>query len=346
MIVKDLDSLELGFDIVIIGAGAAGCTLAANLSDNFKILIVDSKDFPRKKACSGILVSEAIDFFENNLDESVILKPSPLDIHYLDWDNSVQKFSKKGFLNTDRFVFDNYLFNPVRNKKNISFIKNTNFVEFTSTTDKLHKVVMLESNGLVKPIIAKYIVGCDGALSSIRRKIDSKNIKFYIGIQEFIKSDLLIDKAYFIFDNNITDFYSWVIPKKPYIEIGSLMDPSFSKERFALFKKKVGEKFNLFGDGIVNSAIVLRPSSLHDVCLGKDSVLLCGEAAGLISPSSAEGISYALRSAKCCADALNSGKDPLTEYSKNTKSILDRLSSKFEKSKALSDKNKRKKLFI
>jgi flavin-dependent dehydrogenase len=74
--------------------------------------------------------------------------------------------------------------------------------------------------------------------------------------------------------------------------------------------------------------------------------LLCGEAACLISPSSAEGISYAIRSAKYCADALNTSfKDALPEYKKNCKPLLERLLRKFEKSDMIKDKSKRKKLF-
>ncbi|MFA6064554.1 MAG: FAD-dependent monooxygenase [archaeon] len=345
MIVKDLDSLELGFDIVIVGAGAAGCTLAANLSEKFKVLLVDSKDFPRKKACSGILVTEGKDFFGSTLDKRVLVEPKNLDITYVDWNNGSEKVSKKGFWNTDRFMLDNFLFDKVRNKSNVYFLKNTTFVEYTATHDGVHKVVMLEANGLVKPIIAKYLVGCDGALSRVRKKLDSHEIQFYIGIQEFIRSSIPVDNAYFIFDNELTDFYAWIIPKKPFIEIGALLDPKDSKEKFLLLKKKISEKFGITGEGIMNSSIVLRPSSSRDLFLGRDSVLLCGEAAGLISPSSAEGISYALRSGKYCADALNSSSDPLKEYSKNCKDLLSRIVEKFEKSRVLSDKNKRKRLF-
>lgn len=345
MIIKDLDSIELGFDIVIVGAGAAGCTLAANLSENYKVLLIDSKDFPRKKACSGILVTEGIDFFEGSLDKSILVKPTKLDIIYQDWDNGTEKITKKGFLNTDRFLLDNFLFDSVRNKKNISFVKNTTFLDYTKTHDGVHKVIMLESNGLVKPIISKYLIGCDGALSRVRKKIDSREIPFYIGVQEFVKTNVLIDKAYFIFDSDITDFYSWVIPKQPYVEIGALLDPNDSREKFLLLKKKVSEKLGIVGEGVLNSAIVLRPNPSKDVLLGKDSILLCGEAAGLISPSSAEGISYALRSGKYCADALNNSSDPLKDYSKNCKDLISRLSEKFNKSKLISDKNKRKKLF-
>ena len=225
MLVKDLNSVDLGFDIVIVGAGAAGCVLAANLSDKFKILIVDSRDFPRKKACSGILVAEAIDFFEGNLENTILVEPKKLDIEYVDWDNNLTKITKKSFLNSDRFALDNFLFDKIRNKPNIYFLKNTKFVEFTVTTDDIHKVIMLESNGFVKPIITRYLVGCDGALSSIRRKIAPKEIPFYIGSQEFVKSSVALDHALFIFDEEITDFYSWVIPKKPFIEIGTLLEP-------------------------------------------------------------------------------------------------------------------------
>lgn len=345
MLVKDLDSLDLGFDIVIIGAGAAGCTLASNLSEKFKILIVDSRDFPRKKACSGIIVSEGKEFLGTGLDESILVEPYNLDIQYVDWDNNLENFSKKGFLNSDRYALDNFLFDKIRNKKNVSFMKNTSFLEFTNTRDGLHKVVMIESNGSVKPIITRYLVGCDGALSNVRKRVDSREVPFYIGVQEFIRSNQTIDKAYFIFDSEITDFYSWVIPKKPFIEIGALLEPRDSKEKFSLLREKIYKKFNISGDGMFNSAIVLRPNSVKDICLGKDSILLCGEAAGLISPSSAEGISYALRSGKYCADAFNSGKDPFSEYSANCKQIIVRLVEKFEKSRVISDKNKRKKMF-
>jgi flavin-dependent dehydrogenase len=346
MIIKDLESLDLGFDVIIIGAGAAGCAVASNLSDNLKVLLVDSKDFPRKKACSGILVTEGQDYFDGLLDNSVLVPPINLDIQYIDWDNNLEKLAKKNFINTDRFALDNYLLDLVRNKKHISFIKNTTFIEFTLAQDGTHKVVMLESNGLVKPVITKHLVGCDGALSSIRKRIFGKEIRFYIGVQELIRTQEKFDKAYFIFDNDITDFYSWIIPKRGLVEIGSLLEPRNSKESFSLLKEKLSNKFSIVGEGPVHSAIVLRPESIKDICLGKDSILLCGEAAGLISPSSAEGISYALRSGKYCAQAINSGKDPLREYTKNCGELLSRLNKKFEKSKILSDKVKRKNMFL
>jgi flavin-dependent dehydrogenase len=42
-----------------------------------------------------------------------------------------------------------------------------------------------------------------------------------------------------------------------------------------------------------------------NICTGKNGVFLIGEAAGMISPSSLEGISYSMESASLLADIIN-----------------------------------------
>jgi flavin-dependent dehydrogenase len=57
----------------------------------------------------------------------------------------------------------------------------------------------------------------------------------------------------------------------------------------------------------LSSAMISRPTNLLHLCPGAGGVHLVGEAAGFISPSSAEGISYALKSAAALAGALEPG---------------------------------------
>ena len=52
---------------------------------------------------------------------------------------------------------------------------------------------------------------------------------------------------------------------------------------------------------------MLRPASPFDISTGRDNAFLIGEAAGLISPSSLEGISFAVNSARILAGILNRG---------------------------------------
>lgn len=63
--------------------------------------------------------------------------------------------------------------------------------------------------------------------------------------------------------------------------------------------------------------MVLRPRSFFDFCPGKGGAFLIGEAAGFISPSSLEGISYAMESADMLSRAL-SKEDPVSAYRRMT----------------------------
>lgn len=55
--------------------------------------------------------------------------------------------------------------------------------------------------------------------------------------------------------------------------------------------------------------MLYRPRRPSHIALGARRVALVGEAAGFVSPSSAEGVSSALRSASALAAALASGVD-------------------------------------
>jgi flavin-dependent dehydrogenase len=55
--------------------------------------------------------------------------------------------------------------------------------------------------------------------------------------------------------------------------------------------------------------LILRPVKQNQLVTGKKGIALLGEAAGWISPSSAEGLSYAFRSALMLADALRRSPD-------------------------------------
>jgi geranylgeranyl diphosphate/geranylgeranyl-bacteriochlorophyllide a reductase len=339
--------IATGYDLVIVGMGAAGCFLGCNISDDKKVLVIDYRSIPRKKACSGILTRQSMAIVQDmNPPKSIFHNPVNIDIDYVDWEHDLQKSTKKGFLNSDRAKFDFWLYKKMSKKKNISISDETRLVEFRPSKDGNHVIIILEQKGKVKSLVSEHLVGCDGANSSIRKKIFKKDLPYYVAVQEVIPGKK-VDKAYFIFDHAITDYYSWLIPKNGGTEIGSALKPQNVKEKFLLFKNKVEKKYGIKGHGIMESAIMVRPRNLNDICLGQKNILLCGEAAGLIAPSSAEGISYALRSAQYCAKALNEdSEDILSEYQKNSKSMLERLDKKVKKSGVLSSHKTRKELMV
>ncbi len=343
---KEIEERALSYDVVIVGAGAAGCMLAGELSPSINALLVDYRIMPRKKACSGILVKDSQDIIAHLAPPAnIFFTPKKFDIVYLDMANHLEKPVGKAFWNTSRKKLDQWLYSRLEKKQSIVILDKTKLVDFFPTESGNSLIVTLDAGGHTMKAKTNYLVGCDGALSAIRKKISSHTIPSYLAIQENILGKP-IKNAYFIFDDEITDFYGWVIPKGKLVEVGVAVSPQNSKAKFESFKNRIAERFGLSGKGEVDSAIVLRPISMNEIILGQGHVLLCGEAAGLIDPSSAEGISYALRSAKFCADALNKNFDnALEQYKKNCSPLLDRLAKKFEKSAVISDKEKRKKLF-
>ena len=133
----------------------------------------------------------------------------------------------------------------------------------------------------------------------------------YVAIQEWIERKN--DFPYFtsIFDRSITDYYCWTIPKGNYLLIGAALHPKESPvEKFTRLKTKLRRYGMNFGKTVYREGtLILRPVKQNQLITGKKGIALLGEAGGWISPSSAEGFSYAFRSALMLADALRGSPD-------------------------------------
>ena len=92
--------------------------------------------------------------------------------------------------------------------------------------------------------------------------------------------------------------------------------------RFTTLKEKMSAFQFQFGKAVTSEkCTVLFPSRWQDFVCGKDNAFLIGEAAGFISASSLEGVSWAIRSAVALRDAFASGKDPNVAYRRGTRKM-------------------------
>ena len=111
-----------------------------------------------------------------------------------------------------------------------------------------------------------------------------------------------------IFDNELTDSYCWTISKDDYFIIGGAFTEDKCNERFESLKDKLkdrGYKFSKEKLKKREGCFVYLANKLNCVYTGKENHYLIGEAAGLISSSSLEGISYAMQSGYILAKVLN-----------------------------------------
>ena len=339
------------YDIIIIGGGPAGATLARLIGKDYKVLVLERRDFQesyeynRVKPCGGLIAPDAqlmLAKFGLGVPKSVLMSPQLFAVRVLDFDNSNERYYQRNYINIDREGFDKWLASLIPSQTDI--IYNCMYKSYKTTDDGV--IVKFIYNGKECEEKAKIIVGADGAFSKVRKQgfksFPDPNI--YISIQEWFKTDCDLDYYGAIFDREITDFYSWTIPKEDHLIVGSALKPNDNvHKKFQLLKEKLKKQgFRLENSIKIEGTHLLRPKKSNQVCTGNNQIALIGEAAGFISPSSAEGLSYAFRSSLALAKALREDFSKYNIlYNSHTKSLLWNIRMKNIKIPAMYNKHLR-----
>lgn len=331
------------YDIVIVGAGPAGATLARLLGKKFKILVLDKRQLSDmntksgfEKCCGGLIAPDAQQMlakFGLGIPQEILVGPQLFTVRTIDIQNNIEQYYQRHYINVDREKFDKWLVSLISSE--VKVMSEAIFKRFEILND--HIKVQYTQQGEERTVDTKILVGADGAFSTIRRNIslNSPKPKTYIAIQEYYKMDSNLPYFSSIFDNDITDFYSWTIPKDDLLVLGTAVMPKNKPyERFTELKKKLILRGFEFGPCIKrNGAYLLRPEKMNQIYLGKANIALIGEAAGWISPSSAEGLSYSFRSAYALANAIQERPDNfIAQYDRNTDQLRFNIKLKHLKS--------------
>ena len=315
------------YDIIIAGGGPAGTTLARLTGKRYKVLLLekrtftDDMEFSGQKSCGGLLDPDAqrmLAGFGLGIPKSVLVSPQLFAVRTIDIKSGVERYYQRHYINIDRNEFDKWLEATIPPGVDI-----INGGIYKSCEEKDgHISVKFHHNGREREETARLLVGADGAFSGVRRQCfaDADTPRLYISIQEWFRTNDAKNYYGAIFDEDITDFYSWTIPKEDQIILGTALVPGKDvNERFELLKKKLGRYGFCFENSIrKNGAYLYRPVKSGQICIARGRTALVGEAAGFISPSSAEGMSYAFKSSLALARALEAGIDDyLPRYSDN-----------------------------
>ena len=318
------------YDIIIVGAGPAGATLARLIGSDYKILLLDRRELIKdksssfEKCCGGLIAPDAQNMLAKlglGVPKEVLTGPQLFTVRTIDVQSNIERYYQRHYININRELFDRWLVSLIPSSVDSRFGILYNSYEIGNGNIKIH----FHHNNREYSEETKYLIGADGAYSTIRRQLAPNFYqKSYISIQEWFKVSQ--NQPYFsaIFDNKISDFYSWTIPKEDNLIVGSALLP----------KDNVYEKFNLLKQTLIqhgfkfqasikkNGAFIIRPKSIKQVFVGCKNITLIGEAAGWISPTSAEGLSYAFRSAVALAKSLKEFPENLSKkYFKNTQDL-------------------------
>ncbi len=307
------------YDIAIIGAGPAGANLARLAGSRYKVFLLDKRDLHNTnsknhtvKCCGGLLAPDAQKMIARlglGVPKDILVEPQLFAVRTIDLTNHLERLYQRFYFNIDREKFDRWLISQLPAGVETRF--NAGFRSFAPAAGGYE--IRYTHLGQEKTEKAGIIIGADGAFSKVRRLLgeDIKSPEKYIAIQEWYECPKPIPYFTALFDARISDFYSWLIPKNNAVLLGAALRPGDNPwEKYALLKATLTGLGFCFENKIkTEGAYIYRPKNRSQLFTGKDGIALIGEAAGAISPSSAEGISYALKSSLYLWQSLGAGTE-------------------------------------
>lgn len=347
------------YDVVIVGAGAAGCAAAMNLPQGARALLVDRGDPAAGRCCGGLLAPDAqaaVAGLGLTLPEEVRVAPEPKAVHVHDLDSGREQTYRRNYINLDRAKFDAWLLALATRRA--EFRPHTRLAGLrleTAGEECEFAEVRLSCAGSEETIRAAVVIAADGARSAVRygsfsplREEAPEPLRM-LAIQVRLAAADPPPVHEVLFAGRLTDFYAWAIPKPGAVLVGAAFSqPRGARERFEEILAWYRENLGLGGEVLERSARALtRPRTRAEVFPGARGVLMTGEAAGLVSPSSGEGLSFALESGaaagRAIADAMReSPDDPFSwrtracrHYEKTFAHLARRVARKFIKARVI-----------
>ena len=163
---------------------------------------------------------------------------------------------------------------------------------------------------MLKSVRARFVIGADGAKSEVAKQSieGAEKTKYVFAYHEIVKSPQYApnhdpDRCDVYYRGTLSpDFYGWVFPHGDTMSIGTgSADKGYSlKAAVSRLRETAGlqEVETLRREG---APIPLKPLPKWD---NEHDIVLAGDAAGVVAPSSGEGIYYAMVGGRFAAEAI------------------------------------------
>jgi len=298
---------------LVVGTGPAGILAAYYAAEAGSVLMVDRFTLPRDKSCGGMIHPLSQDIFADmgvKMPDELLLEPDTVYFRYNDWDLDYHYDTKLGFLNVDRKPFDEWMITLVADRAEIWDA--CAYISHVELEDGRLEVT-LDARGERRVVTCDWLVGADGSRSRVRRTLGLAPFDCYLTVQDFCLRTGPVDAVFDCFwTKEVPDLgIGYVIPKGERALVGLIYYPGTKRptEQQDHALEVLKTRLNL-GESIKREGwSALKHRSVRDIVAGQGRVLMVGEAGGFLSPTSGEGISWAMDSGRSAGRAIASGGD-------------------------------------
>jgi geranylgeranyl reductase family protein len=319
------------YDVAVVGGGVAG-SVAARFSakQGFKTLLLEKHKTPRNKPCSGIQFS----YFEKLIGKKIPKeKLCKNELYKVDIVTPKGKTvgGKMRMLNFWRSTFDSWL-NHLAREDGADFQDNTSFREFDK--DQKGIKVTISKAKKSKHVRTRFLIGADGILSRIRRKLqpeyfDKKSLGTAINYYFEGVGNLDPNKLYMYYNREFCPLmFAWIYLKDEKWVIGTGANEN-AVDYVERFFTHVKEKYSLKGKIVKKEGF----ASTQKIAtyLGEDNILLTGDAAGLIDLYRGVGMDLAALSGRLAVKAIKkaekTGESPIQHYHRLMETTVKKIES-------------------
>ena len=336
-----------GYDVIVVGAGPAGCSAAFFAAQaGARVLLLDKGEFPRDKVCGdgisprALAVLDRIGVSEKIEDSSSfringVLVSSPNGTIMRSRIPMVDGFRNYGLV-LPRKIFDQLLFDHVRRLENIDVLQPSAATDLLYEGEDICGVRATGGDGMID-IHGNTIIGADGVHSLVAKRLSLGNqearyrafgIRAYFDNVSGLKGCLEIH-----YDKAVLPGYAWVCPigeRQANVGVGVINRYTRSNGIKSLFQSFIKNspvvRERLGSAKMIEDSLKGWPIAMGSFPgpRGKDNVVLIGDAGSMIDPLTGEGIYTALRSGELSAQALDLYREGRKE-SESFSKIYERL---------------------
>ncbi|MEI6684081.1 MAG: geranylgeranyl reductase family protein [Bacteroidota bacterium] len=318
------------YDLLIAGAGPAGCTLALRMAGKgLRIAVIEKDHFPRHKICGDALSGKVLNvmkrlpdgIYERFIRDTDKIPSRGIRFTAPNLNSADIPFMRDTGPETEppgyvcrRSDFDNFLFQQLRNYRDIEIFEGERINEVLSLPEGIH--VTTTNHQFSGQVIA----GADGVHSAVRKSLSpgvAGKQHFCVGIRSYYEGVTGLHPENFIeliFLKELLPGYFWIFPSSR-----GQVNAGFGMLQNQLVKRK--ENLTLILDDLVSNNPLLAPRFQHAKAVGRaeahtlplgsfhfnrsgNRFVLLGDAGFLVDPFSGEGIGNAMASGEIASDIL------------------------------------------